>query len=201
MECIGKTYLIEKRLNLVKTNKGNKMKYALVLLMIVSQSVFGQVMNGANCPTMEMQQANYNQKMASGIVVVNTASQQLQCYYQQLATYWQQLDKTNQQLAKDRQQVEKDKQQVSKDLQQIQTDRILAEKMKALNECGCDYDEVVKFIEVIVPLLPECSIKEEIKKVHTNRSGHADGTSPGGQTQNLNGFLNPGFLNKLNKGL
>lgn len=171
------------------------MKMTLIAaIMFIGGLVQGQVM--VPCLTMEQTNAQYNQQKANSIVVVNTSSQQLQCYYQQLATYWNQVHKDNQQKAKDIQQIAKDAQQVAKDLQQIQTDRILAEKLKALNECGCDYDEVVKLIEVIIPLLPECPVKEELKKVHTNRSGHADGTNPGGQTSNLNGFLNPGFLNK-----
>lgn len=67
------------------------------------------------CLTMEQTQAKYNQDKANSIIVVNTATQQQQCYYQQLATYYQQLDKDNQQKAKDAQQIAKDQQQLAAD--------------------------------------------------------------------------------------
>lgn len=158
-------------------------------------SVFGQVF-GVNCPTLAQQQAAYNQSLANKIVVINTSTQQLQTYYQQLATYYQQLDKTNQQLAKDQQQRQKDIQQAQKDEQQIAADNVLAERLAALQLPTQKYDELVAFIEVLMPLLGQCSteVKLELVRIHTNRSGQADGTNPGGQTHNINGFDNPGWI-------
>lgn len=167
----------------------NKMKKLLSMLSVLalSMSVYGQGF-GTDCPTLEQQQAAYNRSKAASITVVNTSTQQLQCYYQQLATYWQQLDKSNQQLAKDKQQIEKD-------IQQIATDKQLAEKIRCLNTCGTKYDELTAFINVILPKLGECNLvlKEDLKKIHTNRSGGGDGTNPGGGG-NIRGFDNPGYL-------
>lgn len=179
--------------------KGNMKKYTLTLsalmVFLFAQTVFGQVF-GTNCPTLEEQQAAYNRSLASKVIVTNTASQQLQCHYNQLATYFQQLHTSKQQAAKDLQQKNKDIQQASKDTQQLETDAILAEKIASLNIANSHYDELVAFIEVLIPLLGSCdpALKADLTRVHTNRSGHADGTSPGGQTSNLNGFLNPGYL-------
>lgn len=83
------------------------------------------------CLTMEQTQAKYNQDKANSIVVVNTATQQQQCYYQQLATYYQQLDKDNQQKAKDLQQIEKDKQQIAADLALKAREKAMAEATAA----------------------------------------------------------------------
>lgn len=170
-----------------------------LLMSVFAFSSEAQVMTA--CLTMEQTQAKYNQDKANAIVVVNTSTQQMQCYHQQLATYWQQKHKENQQIAKDIQQVAKDKQQLEKDAQQVATDRVLAERAACLNTIGSTYDEVVCLIEVILPQIPDTctdpkvkTLKEDLKKVHTNRSGHADGTNPGGQTQNLNGFLNPHYV-------
>lgn len=172
-----------------------QLKLVILMTVLFAGVSFGQVF-GTNCPTMEEQQAAYNRKLAAGIVVVNTSSQQLQCHYNQLATYWQQLHKDNQQRAKDAQQIAKDIQQAAKDKQQIETDAVLAEKIEALNASGTSYDELLAFIEVLLPKLGTCDadLKLELNRIHTNRSGHADGTSPGGQTHNINGFDNPGFL-------
>lgn len=166
--------------------------------MFMTVLVFGadaQVM--VPCLTMEQTNAKHNQDKANATVVRDTASQQLQCYYQQLATYWQQKHKDNQQIAKDIQQAEKDKQQLAKDAQQVEADRILAERAACLNPCnvGTGYDEVLAFIEVILPYIPEtCMIKPDLKRIKTNRSGQADGTNPGGQTHNIRGFDNPGYV-------
>lgn len=175
------------------------MKTNIMLVMFVSVVVFSvgaeaQVMTP--CLTMEQTNAKHNQDKANAIAVRDTSSQQLQCYYQQLATYWQQRHKDNQQIAKDIQQAAKDKQQKDKDAQQVATDAVLAERAACLNThtTNTGYDEVVAFIEVILPYIPEtCEIKTDLKKIHTNRSGHADGTNPGGQTQNIRGFDNPGY--------
>jgi hypothetical protein len=149
---------------------------------------------------MEQTNAQYNQNLANKVVVVNTATQQQQCYYQQLATYWQQKDKDNQQKAKDLQQLAKDQQQKDKDAQQIAYDKVLAERAACLNTVNSGYDEVVAFIEVILPQIPDTcadpkvkTLKEDLKKVHTNRSGGGDGTNPGGHG-NINGFDNPGYV-------
>lgn len=163
-----------------------------VLAFVVSVSS-AQVMTP--CLTMEQTNAKHNQDKANAIVVRDTASQQLQCYYQQLATYWQQKHKDNQQIAKDIQQLAKDKQQLEKDAQQVAADKVLAERAACLNTTGYAYDELVAFIEVILPYIPDTNpVKADLKKIHTNRSGHADGTNPGGQTQNIRGFDNPGFV-------
>lgn len=164
------------------------------MIVLFAGSVFGQVMTP--CLTMEETQAAYNRSLASKVIVTNTASQQLQCHYSQLGTYWQQLHKTNQQNAKDIQQKNKDIQQAAKDAQQIASDLALAERLAALQLPTLKYDELVAFIEVLMPLLGTCSteVKNELVRIHTNRSGHADGTSPGGQTHNIAGFDNPGYL-------
>jgi hypothetical protein len=141
-----------------------------------------------------------NEQLAASIKVVSVATQQQQTYYQQLATYWQQIDKDNQQKAKDAQQLAKDQQQAAKDAQQIAYDKVLAERTAALNTCGTRYDELLTFIEAIYPYVPDTSpIKVELYKIHTNRSGQADGTNPGGQTHNINGFDNPAWTILTNK--
>lgn len=55
-------------------------------------------------------------------------------------------------------------------------------------------DELDRFLEVLIPFMeayPCEHIKQELIRVKTNRSGHMDGTNPGGQTHNINGFDNP----------
>lgn len=166
---------------------------AIVLVMLsFALTTSGQVCTP--CLTMEQTNAQYNQNLANKVVVVNTATQQQQCYYQQLATYWQQKDKDNQQKAKDIQQLAKDQQQKDKDAQQIAMDKTLAEKAACLCTPNSGYDEVLRFIEVIMPYVPDTSpLKPELKTIHTNRSGQADFTNPGGQTHNLLGFDNPSY--------
>lgn len=160
---------------------------SMLSVLALTMSVYGQGF-GTDCPTLEQQQAAYNRSKAASITVVNTQTQQLQCYYQQLATYYQQLDKDNQQKAKDAQ-------QIAKDIQQINTDKQLAERTKCLNTCGTKYDELTAFINVILPKLGECNLvlKEDLKKIHTNRSGGGDLTNPGSHG-NILGFSNPGFI-------
>lgn len=169
------------------------MKMTLIAaIMFISGVVNAQVMTP--CLTMEQTQAQYNQSKANATVVRDTASQQLQCYYQQLATYWQQRDTENQQAQKDIQQKNKDIQQKEKDEQQKACDKALTcREVELQNLCSPGYDEVKAFIEALLPLLGNCdtSIKEELKRIHTNRSGHMDGTNPGGQTHNIRGFDNP----------
>lgn len=184
------------RFQLTLKHKGNmKTKLMLVLMMVFTLSAYAQV--NVPCLTMEQTNAQNAQYKANAIVVRDTASQQLQCHYQQLATYWQQLHKDNQQKAKDIQQIAKDKQQIAKDIQQIEADYILAERAAALN-LGGTYDELLAFIEIIFPYLGSCdeSLKKELTRIHTNRSGQNDGTNPGGQTGNINGFDNPGYIIK-----
>lgn len=170
-------------------------------MSVVSILVFTLVGNAqvmTTCLTMEQSQAQYNQQKANSIQVVNTATQQQQTYYQQLATYWQQRDKDNQQKAKDLQQIAKDQQQKDTDARQVAADRVLAERTACLNAAagsGYGYDEVVAFIEAISPYA-DCSplLKAELKRIKTNRSGHVDGTNPGGQTSNIRGFDNPSWV-------
>lgn len=173
-----------------------KTRLMLVLMTVFAVAVHAQV--NTPCLTMEQTNAQNAQLKANAIVVRCTYTQQLQCHYQQLATYWQQIHKDNQQKAKDLQQIAKDKQQMEKDKQQIETDLVLSEKIYALNNANTGYDELLTFIEVILPYVGDCSefLKKELKAIHTNRSGHADGTNPGGQTHNINGFDNPGYLKK-----
>lgn len=168
----------------------------VMFVLVLAGSLQAQVF-GTTCSTLEQQQAAYNRTKASQIVVRDTASQQLQCYYQQLATYYQQLDKDNQQKAKDAQQIAKDAQQVGKDLQQIQTDKILCEKLKLLDDPLDNYDELDTFIQIILPMIGNCSpvLKDECQKIHNNRSGGGDGTNPGAHG-NLQGFDNPGYIHK-----
>lgn len=97
-----------------------KVSIITALVVLFALSSHGQVF-GTNCPTYEQQQAEYNRKLAAGIVVTNTTTQQQQTYYQQLATYYQQVDKDNQQKAKDAQQMAKDQQQAATDAQQKAT--------------------------------------------------------------------------------
>lgn len=164
------------------------------IVLLFGVSLEAQVMTA--CLTMEESQAQYNRNKANSIVVTSTATQQLQCYHQQLATYWQQKHKDNQQIAKDLQQLAKDKQQMEKDAQQIATDKVLAERAACLATQNTGYDEVVSFIEVILPYVGDCSVqlRNELKAIHYNRSGHADGTNPGGQTHNIRGFDNPAWV-------
>lgn len=161
----------------------NKLLLSLTLALVTS--VNAQVF-GTDCPTIEQQQEAYNKKKAQAIAVKDTYTQQLQCHYWQLGVYFQQLDKTNQQKAKDEQQAQKDIQQAQKDAQQVARDA-------QLNAWVID-DELTRFLDVVIPLMENMSchdIKEEFLRIHTNRSGHADGTNPGGQTHNINGFDNP----------
>lgn len=168
-----------------------QLKLVMLMMVMFAGVSFGQVF-GTNCPTLEEQQAAYNRKLAAGIVVVNTSSQQLQCHYNQLATYWQQLHTSNQQKAKDEQQKNKDIQQVQKDQQQLASDKALAIREAELLDPSYGYDELNLFIEAILPLLGSCdeNLKTELNRIHTNRSGGGDLTNPGGGG-NLNGFDNP----------
>lgn len=110
----------------------NKTTMILGLVMSVFMlGADGQVMTA--CLTMEQTNAKHNQDKANSIVVVNTATQQTQCYYQQLATYWQQKDKDNQQIAKDAQQVAKDAQQVAKDAQLLAREKACTERETVCN--------------------------------------------------------------------
>lgn len=154
---------------------------ALSLTLTLAGSVSAQAV--AACQTMEQAQAAYNKSKATGIVVRDTYTQQLQTHYWQLGTYYQQLDKDNQQKAKDIQ-------QINKDIQQIAKDKQLIEWEAALGVC----DELDRFLEVLIPFMDSHSsqhVKQELIRIHTNRSGHMDGTNPGGQTHNINGFDNP----------
>lgn len=171
-----------------------KLKLIAMLVLVFTVSSYGQTQIMTVC-TPEQLKAVENRRLAASVSVVNTQTQQLQCYYQQLATYWQQVDKDNQQKAKDLQQIAKDKQQLETDARQVATDKVLAERAACLNTQGSGYDEVVAFIECLLPYIPDnCSAKAEMKIIHYNRSGHADGTNPGGQTRNIRGFDNPGYV-------
>lgn len=118
---------------------------SLVLIVFTLVS-YGQVMTVC---TPEQLKAAENRRLASTITVINTATQQQQCYYSQLATYWQQVDKDNQQKAKDAQ-------QIAKDAQQVAQDRALAEKEAALaaREAACQTVQPVPEPEVH-PWLPD----------------------------------------------
>ena len=146
---------------------------------------------GTNCPTLEQQQAAYNQNLANGIKVIDTRTQQLQCYYQQLARYYQQLDKDNQQKAKDIQQIAKDKQQIEKEAQLIAWENDLLARDAVLKACQAECANLKLLIEQLKLMLEgddsECA--EKVKE-HINRSGGADGTNPGGGG-NDSGYLNP----------
>lgn len=109
-----------------------------LLMSVLALVVHGQAMTA--CLTMEQSQAQYNQQQAAKIRVVDTASQQMQCYYNQLATYYQQLDKDNQQKAKDAQQLAKDAQQVACGATQAAKDAALAAREKAVadREVACE---------------------------------------------------------------
>lgn len=167
------------------------MKTVIMLVLMSVLTVHAQVM--VPCLTMEETNAQHNQAKANAVVVKCTYTQQLQCHYQQLATYWQQKHKDNQQKAKDLQQIAKDKQQADKDAQQIATDLVLAEKIACLNTPNTGYDELLAFLEVIMPYL-NCTpdLQKELKRIHTNRSGGGDSTNPGGQG-NIRGFDNPAW--------
>lgn len=168
--------------------------FVFALILAMAGGAQGQVM--VPCLTMEQTQAQFNQQKANSIAVRDTASQQLQCHYAQLSCYWNQREKDNQQKLKDSQQISKDIQQKLKDEQQKMTDLALAERLAALQIPNEKYDELVAFIAAIMPLLGNCStdVKNELARIHNNRSGHADGTNPGGQTHNIRGFDNPGFV-------
>lgn len=169
-----------------------KLKLIAMLVLVSGVSSYAQIMTVCSP---EQLKAAENRRLAAQITVINTATQQQQCYYQQLATYYQQLDKDNQQKAKDLQQIAKDKQQMDTDARQLATDRVLAERAACLNTVGSGYDEVVAFIECLMPYVPDnCPAKAEMKIIHYNRSGQADGTNPGGQTHNIRGFDNPGYV-------
>ena len=180
----------------------------MAVMVLVSGSVYGQGTGafGSDCPTLAQQQAQYNaslnQTKANGIVVRDTASQQLQCYYQQLATYYQQLYKTLQQDAKTVQQLAKDKQQLDKDAQQVAADA--AQKAKALElaareaklaDCEEECHDMYTFCYELKLIIEKTGCTEhevsEHVKLHINHSGQADGTNPGSTTQNNGGILNP----------
>lgn len=171
-------------------------KTLLSLVLLFGLAVNASAQGIAACLTMEQQQAAYNRSLAAKIIVTSTYTQQLQCHYNQLATYWQQTHTFNQQKAKDEQQRSKDLQQAQKDAQQIAADSALAARLAALEDPTQQYDELLAFIEVLMPMLGDCStdVKNELARIHHNRSGHMDGTNPGGQTHNINGFDNPGFI-------
>lgn len=176
-----------------------------VMLMLALVSVnYGQGTGafGADCPTIEQQQAAYNQSKASAIVVRDTASQQLQCYYQQLATYYQQLHKTNQQVAKDAQQIAKDQQQIGKDAQQVAADAAqkakeleLAAREAKLKDCEeeCNLMYVFCYELKLIIEKPDCQDKQvsDHVKLHINHSGLHDNTNPGTATPDNGGILNP----------
>lgn len=180
----------------------------LVMLMLVSVN-YGQGAFGNDCPTIEEQQAAYNQSKANGIVVINASTQQLQCHYQQLARYYQQLHKDNQQkakdiqqIAKDQQQIDKDKQQVSigvqqgiKDTQQAQKDLELKAREARIKECEEECNDMYNFCHELKLIIenPDCNDKKlaDHCKLKINHSGQADGTNPGGTTNNNGGILNP----------
>ncbi len=165
-----------------------------VLALVMVTVNYGQTGAFAtNCPTMEQQQAAYNQSKANGIVVRDTYTQQLQCYYQQLATYWQQKDKDNQQKAKDIQQIAKDKQQIEKEIQLIAWETDLKAREATLVACNVEVYNLKLLIEQLKLLLVnddcECEVTQRIRD-HINHSGGADGTNPGGGG-NDDGYLNP----------
>lgn len=181
---------------------------ALVMLMLVSVH-YGQGAFATNCPTIEEQQAAYNQSLANGIVVRDTHTQQLQCHYQQLATYWNQVHKTKQQDDKTVQQIAKDQQQIAKDKQQLERDAYLIAwetrlktweiELKAreaqIKECEEECRDMYNFcneLKIIIegPDLNDKKLADHCK-LKINHSGQADGTNPGGTTNNNGGILNP----------
>lgn len=190
-----KKIIDEKTRSVFKNYKKANMKIKLSMFVMMFVMVVG-VSAQSPCLTMEQTQAQYNQWKANGIVAKDTYTQQLQCHYQQLAVYWNQVHKDKQQAQKTEQQLQKDIQQRQKDEQQIAADAVLAERLAALQIPTQKYDELVAFIEVLLPLLgTHCiDVSKELVRIHRNRSGHADGTSPGGQTHNINGFENPGYI-------
>lgn len=149
---------------------------------------------GTNCPTIEEQQAAYNQSKANSIVVINTSTQQLQCHYQQLARYYQQLHKDNQQKAKDIQQIAKDKQQIEKEAQLIAWENDLKAREAALVACNTELYNLKLLVEQLKLIINEddcdCEVSQRIRE-HINHSGQHDGTNPGGTTNDNGGILNP----------
>lgn len=171
------------------------MKTTLTTLMALLFAVtinYGQVF-AANCPTIEEQQAAYNQQKANGIVVRDTYTQQLQCHYQQLARYYQQLHKDNQQKAKDIQQIAKDKQQIEKEAQLIAWEMNLKARESSLVDCNAELYNLKLLVEQLKLIINEdeceCEVSRRIRD-HINRSGGGDGTNPGGGG-NEDGFDNP----------
>lgn len=174
---------------------------ALVMLALVSVN-YGQGAFASDCPTIEQQQAAYNQHKANGIAVRDTYTQQLQCHYQQLATYYQQLHKDIQQKAKDAQQIAKDQQQVAKEAQliawetRIKTwDIELKAREAQIKECEEECKDMYNFCNELKIIIenPDCNDKKlaDHCKLKINHSGQADGTNPGGTTNNNGGILNP----------
>lgn len=172
---------------------------AILLTVSVSHGQTGAF--ASDCPTIEQQQAAYNQSKANGIVVINTSTQQIQCYYQQLATYWNQLHKTKQQADKDAQQIAKDQQQIGKDKQQVERDAYLGKWQLELtareaiikeNEEECT--DIRVFCNELKLIIEKPGTDKELSdhcKLRVNHSGQADGTNPGGTTQDNGGILNP----------
>lgn len=182
---------------------------AMLLAVSMNYGQTGAGAFGADCATIEQQQAQYNQSKANQIVVTNTYTQQLACHYQQLATYYQQLHKTNQQIAKDKQQVDKDIQQIAKDKQQVEKDAAQRACDSSLNTKKLELDAreaLLKAKEEDCNLMyvfchelkliienPDCDDKKlaDHVKNNINHSGQADGTNPGNTTNNNGGILNP----------
>lgn len=113
------------------------MKKSLVITVLTMLVSLGYANFAKDCPTLEQQQAAYNAKLAAGVKVSNSSSQQLQCHYQQLAKHYQQLDKDNQQKAKDQQQIDKDKQQIEYDKSLKAREALLCSQQAAVSKaCG-----------------------------------------------------------------
>lgn len=164
----------------------------MALLFAVTVN-YGQGAFASDCPTIEQQQAAYNQSKANGIVVINTSTQQLQCHYQQLARYYQQLHKDNQQKAKDIQQIGKDKQQIEKEAQLVAWESDLKARELVFSGCGTELYNLKLLIEQLKLIINEddceCEVSRKIRD-HINRSGGGDSSNPGGGG-NDNGFDNP----------
>lgn len=192
-EEVRSVYYVETKK--IKTTQRNKMKKTLttlVMAILLTVSVNAQVFD-PNCPTIEQQQQAYNQQRANGIVVRDTASHQLQTYYQQLATYWQQRHTIIQQTAKDLQQRQKDQQQIQKEAQLIAWENDLKSREAVLAGCGTELYNLKLLIEQLKLIINEddctCEVSQRIRD-HINRSGGGDGTNPGGGG-NDDGFDNP----------
>lgn len=172
---------------------------ALLFAVTVSYGQTGAF--ASDCPTMEQQQAAYNQQKANGIIVINTSTQQLQCYYQQLATYWNQLHKTKQQADKEAQQIAKDTQQIGKDKQQVERDAYLGKwqleltaREAILKECEEEHQDIKVFCNELKLIIEKTGTDKELSdhcKLRINHSGLHDDSNPGSSTQDNGGILNP----------